>query len=143
MFQKESCHPRDTSTLLLNSNKIPPRLANLKLLVAATFSLLTLGKKTLTSGHPLQAVQYVGAVLAAGVWTQGAKVELSKFLIMVQTFAEHHVSISFLLESKVQGSAYHGIKEKEEAIVGARFGFADIHADSVAEFAVDEDSAEV
>ena len=99
MFQKESCQPRNTSTLLFNGNKIPTRLANLKLLVAATFSLLVLGKKALTSGHPLQAVEYVASVLAAGVWTQGAKVELSKFLIMVQTFAEHHVSISFLLES--------------------------------------------
>ena len=129
--------------MLFNGNKIPTRLANLKLLVAATFSLLTLGKKALTSGHPLQAVEYVASVLAAGVWTQGAEMELSKFLIMVQTFAENHVSISFLLESKVQRSAYHWIKEKEEAIVGARFRFADIHADGVAEFSVDEDSAEV
>ena len=99
MFQKECCQPRDTTTLLFDSKKIPTRLANLKLLVAAAFSLVALGKKALTSRHPLQAVEYVGSVLAAGVWTQGAEVKLSKFLIMVQTFAEHHVSISFLLES--------------------------------------------
>ena len=99
MFQKESCQPGDTSTLLFNGNEIPTRLANLKLLVAAAFSLVALGKKALASRHPLQAVENMGSVLAAGVWTQGAEVELSKFLIMVQTFAEHHLSISFLLES--------------------------------------------
>ena len=80
MFQKESCQPRNTSTLFLNGKKIPPRLANLKLLVAATFSLLTLGKKALTSSHPLQAVQYVGSVLAAGDWTQDSKVKFSQVL---------------------------------------------------------------
>ena len=99
MFQKECCQPRDTATLLFDSEKIPTRLANLKLLVAAAFSLVALGKKALTSRHPLQAVEYVGSVLAAGVWTQGAEVELSKFLVMVLTFAEHNLSISFLLES--------------------------------------------
>ena len=80
MFQKESCQPRDTSALLFNGNKIPTRLANLKLLVAATFFLLVLGKKVLTSGHPLQAAEYVGSVLATGDWTQDSKVKFRQVL---------------------------------------------------------------
>ena len=94
MFQKESCQPRKTATLLFNGNKIPLRLTNLKLLVAATFYLLVLGKKALAPCHPLQAAEYVSSVLAAGVGTQGCKVDLSKFLIIEGIFA---VSTFYLL----------------------------------------------
>ena len=80
MFQKESCQPGDTATLLLNGNKISTRLANLKLLVAAIFSLLASGKKAFTSGHHLQGVENVGSVLAAGVWTHGSNMKSSQVL---------------------------------------------------------------
>ena len=95
MFQKECCQPRDTTALLFDSEKIPTRLANLKLLVAAAFSLVALGEKALTSRHPLQAVEYVGSVLATGVWTQSGKVEFSKVLV-VQAFHQHPVPLHYL-----------------------------------------------
>ena len=74
MFWKESCQPRYTTALLFNGNKISPRLANLKLFVAATFFLFAEGKKALASSDNLQGVEYVGPVLAAGVGTQGGNV---------------------------------------------------------------------
>ena len=144
MFQKECCQPRDTATLLFNGNKISTRLAILKLLVATIFSLLILGKKTLTSSHPLQGTEYVGSVLAAGIWTQSGKVEFSKAL-QLKAFVEHTVPILdlFILDLQVHRSADHWIKQKEESIFCPGFRFAGIHPDCVADFSIDEDSAEV
>ena len=88
MFQKESCQPGDTVALLFNGNKISPRLANLKLLVATAFSLLALAKKAFTSGHHLQGVEYVGSVLAFGVWTQAGKMKFGQVL-KSGAFAQH------------------------------------------------------
>ena len=146
LFQKESCQPGDTSTLLLNGNKISPRLANLKLLVAATFSLLALGKKALASGHPLQAVQYVASVLAAGVCTQGGKVKFSQVL-MLRAFPQQLLILTWFhfsfLAVQVQCCAHHGVKDKEKAIFWPWLWCADIDADSVAQFASNEDAVEV
>ena len=97
MFQKEGCQPRDTATLLFNGNKISTRLAHLKLLVATIFSLLILGKKSLTSSHPLQGTEYVGSVLAAGVRlrSQSGQVEFSK-VRKLKAFVQHPVPILYL-----------------------------------------------
>ena len=80
MFHRESSQPRDTSTLLLNSNKISTRLANLKLLAATTLPLFALSKEALTSSHPIESIEYEGPILAAGVRTHGGDVKFSQVL---------------------------------------------------------------
>ena len=120
MFQKESCHPRDTATLLFNSEKISASLASLKFLVATTFFVLTQGKKTLTSGHNLQSAEDMGSILAAGVRVQSGEVNFGQVLRLkallqhLPGFTWAHLSYSC---AQVKRTAHHGVNNQEITIL--------------------------